>query len=261
MSVTDGEEGFTSTLSLAGRVALVTGAGGAGVGGLGVVFATALAAAGASVVVSDIDGDAAQAVAGALSAKGGKAIGCQVDVTKDADVHALVDLAQSTYGGVDILVNNAGLARGRWSLGIDLSTEEWQQIFSVNVVGAVVCARACRPAMVARGRGVIVNITSMGAYRESGAYSVSKAALASLNNLLAAELGPDNIRVNAIAPGMMTAKLAPEQVARVVSEQKLQRQGSPRDLVGALLYLCSDSSSFVTGTTIRVDGGMIRGHI
>jgi 3-oxoacyl-[acyl-carrier protein] reductase len=101
----------------------------------------------------------------------------------------------------------------------------------------------------------------MRAYRESGAYSVSKAALASLNNLLAAELGPDNIRVNAIAPGMMTAKLPPDQVAGVIASQKLRRQGNPSDLVGALLYLCSDSSSFVTGTTIRVDGGMIRGHI
>jgi NAD(P)-dependent dehydrogenase (short-subunit alcohol dehydrogenase family) len=226
-----------------------------------VVFASALASAGAAVVVSDIDGKAAQAVADELVASGGQAIGCRVDVTSDEDVRAMVDLAQRTYGGVDILVNNAGLARGRWSLGIELSTEEWKQILAVNVVGAVVCARACREAMVSRGGGVVVNITSMGAYRESGAYSVSKAALASLNNLLAAELGPDNIRVNAIAPGMMTAKLPPDQVAGVIASQKLRRQGNPSDLVGALLYLCSDSSSFVTGTTIRVDGGMIRGHI
>ncbi|WP_327176324.1 SDR family NAD(P)-dependent oxidoreductase [Mycolicibacterium setense] len=229
--------------------------------GLGVVFAGALASAGAAVVVSDIDGEAAQAVADGLVTNGGRAIGCRVDVTRDEDARAMVDLAKREFGGVDILVNNAGLARGRWSLGIELSTDEWNQIFAVNVVGAVVCARACRESMTSRGGGVVVNLTSMGAYRESGAYSVSKAALASLNNLLAAELGPDNIRVNAIAPGMMTAKLPPEQVERVVSGQKLQRQGSPADLVGALLYLCSDSSSFMTGSTIRVDGGMIRGHI
>lgn len=261
MSLDDNGYGPNSTGGLTGRTAIVTGAGGAGVGGLGVVFADALAAAGAAVVVADIDGEAAGNIADRITANGGRAVGCHVDISNDDDALAMVELARSTFGGVDILVNNAGLARGRWSLGIDLTTEEWNQIFSVNVVGAVVCTRACRAVLAETGRGVVVNVTSMGAYRESGAYSVTKAALASLNNLLAAELGADNIRVNALAPGMMTAKLPPEQVARVVSEQKLKRQGTPHDLVGALLYLCSDSSSFVTGTTIRVDGGMIRGHI
>lgn len=246
---------------LEGRTAIVTGAGGAGAGGLGVVFAEALAVAGAAVVVADLDRSAAEVVAESLRARGLQAMACQVDVREDEGASAMVAAAQEAFGGVDILVNNAGLARGRWSLGLELSTAEWLEILAVNTLGSLVCSRAARPAMVARGAGSIVNITSMGAYAEAGAYSVSKAALASLTNVLSAELGPDGIRVNALAPGMMTAQLPPEHIAALLSQQKLNRQGEPADLVGALLFLCSDRSGFVTGTTIRVDGGLVKGHL
>ena len=247
--------------ALAGKVAIVTGAGGAGVGGLGVVFANALAEAGAMVAVSDVDGDAAARVGRELTSRGHRAIGIPADVTNDDDISSMVAAAATEFGGVDILVNNAGLARGKWNEGLALSREDWTTIFGVNTLAPLVCARACRATMASRGGGAIVNLASMAAYGESGAYSVTKLAVVGMTKVLAAELAADNIRVNAIAPGMMTAKLPPEQIEAVVRLQKLPRQGTAQDLVGALLFLCSDQSSFVTGQTILVDGGAVRGHV
>jgi NAD(P)-dependent dehydrogenase (short-subunit alcohol dehydrogenase family) len=246
---------------LAGRTAIVTGAGGAGVGGLGVVYARALAEQGAAVVVSDIDGDAARRVADELVAAGHRAIGVGADVANEADVIAMAAAATDAFGGIDILVNNAGLARGKWSEGLALSAEDWMTILAVNTLAPLLCARACRASMVARGGGVIVNQTSMAAYGEYGAYSVTKLALVGITNVLSAELGGDGIRVNAIAPGVMTGKIPAELLQSQLALQKLNRRGTPEDLVGALLFLCSDRSSFITGQTILVDGGAIRGHV
>lgn len=247
-------------MELAGKVAIVTGAGGVGVGGLGVVYARALAEAGASVVVSDIDEGGAKAVAAALVADGHRAIGVKADVSREPEVEAMVAQAIQAFGTVDILVNNAGLARGKWSDGLALSAADWNRIWEVNTLSALLCARACRPAMSQRG-GAIVNQASMAAYMEAGAYSVTKLALVGMTNILATELAGEGIRVNAIAPGMMSGKLPPEQVAGMLASQRMQRQGSAEDLVGTLLYLCSDRSSFVTGQTILVDGGAIRGRM
>ncbi|MCB0997166.1 MAG: SDR family oxidoreductase [Acidimicrobiales bacterium] len=246
---------------LDGKIAIVTGAGGAGVGGLGVVYARALATAGATVVVNDLDGDAARAIAAELEADGHRALGIGADVADEAEVLQMVATTVDAFGGVDILVNNAGLARDKWSLGLDLSTEDWMRILAVNTLAPLVCARACRPHMVARGGGVIVNQTSSAAYMEVGAYSVTKLALVGITNVLSTELGSDNIRVNAIAPGVMTAKIPPELLAEQLALQKLSRQGRPEDLVGGLLYLCSDRSSFMTGQTLLIDGGVIHGHV
>ena len=248
-------------MELEGKIAIVTGAGGAGVGGLGVVYAEALAEAGAAVVVGDIDGDAAVRVENDLVRKGHRAIGVGADVADESDVIAMVGAAVDAFGGVDILVNNAGLARGKWSEGLELSAEDWMTILAVNTLAPLLCARACRPSMVGRGGGVIINQTSNAAYGEYGAYSVTKLALIGITNILSAELGADNIRVNAIAPGVMTAKIPPELLAQQLALQKLRRQGNPQDLIGALLFLCSDRSSFVTGQTILVDGGSIHGHV
>jgi NAD(P)-dependent dehydrogenase (short-subunit alcohol dehydrogenase family) len=248
-------------MELEGKIAIVTGAGGAGVGGLGVVYAEALAEAGAAVVVSDIDGDAAVRVANDLVSRGHRAIGVGTDVASEPEVIAMVAASVDAFGGVDILVNNAGLARGKWSEGLELGAEDWMRILAVNTLAPLLCARACRASMVARGGGVIVNQTSNAAYGEYGAYSVTKLALIGITNILSAELGADNIRVNAIAPGVMTAKIPPELLAQQLALQKLRRQGNPQDLIGALLFLCSDRSSFVTGQTILVDGGSIHGHV
>ncbi len=243
---------------LEGKVAIVTGAGGAGVGGLGVVYAQALAAESAAVVVSDIDGEAAVRTAECIVSTGARAIGVRCDVTSVEDIDAMVHAAVDAFGGVDILVNNAGLARGKWSEALILSSEEWMEILAVNTVAPIICAKACAESMRARGGGVIVNQSSNGALMDAGAYTVSKLALNGVTRVLADEFASDNIRVNGIAPGMMTAKLPEEQVRTLLARQTVQRQGQPEDLVGLLLYLCSDESSFMNGQTVVIDGGMAR---
>ena len=245
-------------MKLEGKVAIVTGAGGAGVGGLGVVYAQALASEGAAVVVADIDGEAAGRVADGIAATGAQAIGVRCDVTSGDDIDAMVQAAIGAFGGVDILVNNAGLARGKWSDASTLSADEWMQILAVNTVAPVMCAIACREPMRRRGGGVIVNQSSNGALIDAGAYTVSKLALNGVTKVLADEFSSDNIRVNGIAPGVMTAKLPEEQVQRLLARQTIRRPGQPEDLVGLLLYLCSDESSFINGQTVVIDGGMAR---
>jgi NAD(P)-dependent dehydrogenase (short-subunit alcohol dehydrogenase family) len=246
---------------LEGKVAIVTGAGGAGVGGLGVTYAQALGAEGAAVVVADIDGAAAELVAGELVRNGARAIGVGCDVTVDDDIDAMVRATCTEIEGVDLLVNNAGLARGKWTEGSTLATTDWMHILAVNTVAPIACARACRPVMRARGGGVIVNQSSSGAYMESGAYTVSKAALNAVTRTLAAEFADDGIRVNGIAPGMMTAKLPPDLIEAMLSRQTVRRPGQPDDLIGALLFLCSEQSAFVNGQTLLVDGGVARGGL
>ena len=245
-------------MKLAGKVAIVTGAGGAGVGGLGVTYVQALAANGALVVVSDLDGEAAQRTAADLVSGGGQAIGVRCDVASDDDIDAMVSAAIAAFGGIDILVNNAGLARGKWNEMSTLSRQDWRYIMDVNTIAPVRCSAAVRPVMRARGGGCIVNQSSNGSQMEAGSYTVSKYAIDAVTRVLAAEFAEDNIRVNGIAPGMMTAKMPPAQVQSLLARQTVHRQGRPEDLVGALLYLCSDDSAFVNGQTITVDGGMAR---
>jgi 3-oxoacyl-[acyl-carrier protein] reductase len=240
-------------MQLAGKVALVTGAG----TNLGKTYAFALASEGASVVIGDLDGASAKAAAAELRDTGAQAIGLEMDVADDGHVQAAVDAAVAEFGGVDILVNNAGLARGRWNLCSELSTEEWMHICRVNVVAPVVCARACRPLMARRGGGVIVNQSSMAGYHQiSGAYGVSKLAISGLTVALANEFADDNIRVNGIAPGMMNGRLPQEIIDNMVRQQRVRRRGAPDDLVGALLFLCTEASAFMTGQTLIVDGGV-----
>jgi NAD(P)-dependent dehydrogenase (short-subunit alcohol dehydrogenase family) len=248
-------------VELGGKVAIVTGAGGAGVGGLGVTYAHALAEEGAAVVVADIDGAAAARVADDLGRDRARAIGVACDVTVDDDIEAMVRAASDAFGGVDILVNNAGLARGKWNEGATLGTDDWMHILAVNTVAPIACARACRPVMRARGGGVIVNQSSSGAYMEAGAYTVSKAALNAVTRVLAAEFADDGIRVNGLAPGMMTAQLPPEMIDAMLARQTVRRPGRPDDLIGALLFLCSERSAFVNGQTLLVDGGVARGGL
>ncbi len=244
-------------MKLAERVAIVTGAG----SGLGRMYAETLLAEGALVSISDIDGRLARETANELTRNGppgARAIGFEVDVASDHQIEHMVEATVAQLGGVDILVNNAGLARGRWGLTTELTTAEWHQILAVNVVGMVSCARAVRPHFQARGAGVIVNQSSMGAYMFSGAYGVSKLAVNGLTGAMAEELAPDNIRVNGIAPGMMSQRLPDELVASVLANQLIARRGRPEDLRGVLVFLCSDDSAFMTGQTMLVDGGSIR---
>jgi 3-oxoacyl-[acyl-carrier protein] reductase len=249
----------------ADKVVIVTGAG----NGIGREYARAFAAEGAAVVVADID-DAgvattvAQIVDDDVGHLGtGRAIGVHCDVANEADVAAMARSALDTFGGIDVLVNNAGLHLGRFNETSTLPPSEWRRILDVNVVGALLCATACRPSMAERGGGVIINQSSMAAYLPAGgAYGVSKLALNGLTMSLAAELGPEGTRVVGIAPGMIGSPavlehLAPEHKDLVTRGQMVKRFGEMRDLVGVVLFLASSDAAFITAQTYTVDGGFI----
>jgi 3-oxoacyl-[acyl-carrier protein] reductase len=247
-------------VELEGKTAIVTGGG----SGLGAVYARAFAAEGASVVVADIDSGSAARVAAEVTEAGGRAIGIEVDTSNEPAVAAMVRAADETYGGVDILVNNAGWRPRPAGHHYDdfpetLTSKEWLRVLEVNVVGSLICAQACRPSMAGRGGGVIVNVSSNAAYSAGGgAYGTSKLAVNALTISLAEEFAGDNIRVNALAPGVMTQRADSAIVQEVVARQIIKRNGRPEDLLGPLLFLCTDRSAFITGQTILVDGGQVR---
>jgi NAD(P)-dependent dehydrogenase (short-subunit alcohol dehydrogenase family) len=241
------------------KVAIVTGA---AVGGIGEAYAAALSGAGASVVCADIDGAGAEAAAKGI---GNDAIAVTVDITDPDAVASMVAAATDRFGGVDILVNNAALMEQ--IVGERLSTiavERWNQILAVNVTGALLCSQAVVPAMQARGGGAIVNQSSGGAWASPGTYSLTKLAIVALTHGLASELGPLNIRVNAIAPGMTESAagqrlIPPDSPFREMlkANAPLKPFGEPDELCGPLLLLCSDAGSWMTGQTLNVDGGWV----
>ncbi|HCW62005.1 MULTISPECIES: SDR family oxidoreductase [Sphingobium] len=249
---------------LDGKVAIVTGAGGRG-NNIGRAYATGLAAAGAAVVVADINGEGAHLVADEIVAAGGKAIAVQVDITDLAAVDAMVAAAQAEFGGVDILVNNAALMVE--SVGtplLDMPVDAWRRLMEVNLQGAVNCCRAALPLLEKSGNGRIVNQLSAGAFPAQTAYGVSKVAMLGLTTTLATELGPKGIAVNAIAPGMTQSDagkmLTPDEgplVDMMKMRIPLRMKGQPDELVGALLLLCSPAGAWITGQTINIDGGWV----
>ena len=249
---------------LDGKVAIVTGTGGRG-NNIGRAYATGLAAAGAAVVVADINGEGAHLVADEIVAAGGKAIAVQVDITDLAAVDAMVAAAQAEFGGVDILVNNAALMVE--SVGtplLDMPVDAWRRLMEVNLQGAVNCCRAALPLLEKSGNGRIVNQLSAGAFPAQTAYGVSKVAMLGLTTTLATELGPKGIAVNAIAPGMTQSDagkmLTPDEgplVDMMKMRIPLRMKGQPDELVGALLLLCSPAGAWITGQTINIDGGWV----
>jgi NAD(P)-dependent dehydrogenase (short-subunit alcohol dehydrogenase family) len=239
-------------------VAFITGAG----IGFGRAFARALAAEGASVVIADVDADAGTALAGEMEAAGNPALAVGCDVADEHQVHAAIDATVERFGGVDILINNAGKHLMKYNQPFAvLERAEVRALFDVNVIGVVNCSVAARPSMAARGGGVMLNISSMASYLSATPYAVSKLAVRGLTVAFATEFASDGIRVNAIAPGLMAtenaiADLPQEIVDHIVDDQQLvHRLGTMDDIVRAMLYLCSDESSFVTGETLRVTGG------
>jgi NAD(P)-dependent dehydrogenase (short-subunit alcohol dehydrogenase family) len=249
---------------LDGKVAIVTGAGGRG-NSIGRAYAMGLAAAGASVVVADLNALGAQSVADEIVATGGNAIGVQVDVANEASTLAMAAAASSALGGVDILVNNAALMVDVSYDSLDkVSIEAWNKAFAVNVNGALLCARAVAPSMRERGGGRIVNQSSGGAFPASSLYGITKLALVGLTTALAKQYGKDQISCNAIAPGNVTSdagKMLVPDDSPFIQLLKMTCAGRPRgepdELVGTLLLLCSDAGAWITGQTIHVDGGWV----
>jgi 3-oxoacyl-[acyl-carrier protein] reductase len=240
------------------KIALVTG----GARGFGLGFAKALCAAGASVVIMDRDEDEARRAAASLSIDGGKCIALPCDVSDEQAVDAAVAYVADSLGGIDILINNAGLLANRYSQDFSvIARADVRSVLEVNVMGVINCSVAVRPVMARRGGGVILNLASIAGYTIPGPYGLSKLAVRGLTVSLAREFAPDNIRVNAIAPGLMATEsvmddLPADMVDHFINDlQLLKRQGLPRDIVDAAMFLCSDKASFITGETLRVSGG------
>jgi NAD(P)-dependent dehydrogenase (short-subunit alcohol dehydrogenase family) len=245
---------------LDGRVAIITGA----ARGLGAAYAKAFASEGAAVCVSDVLDPSA--TVGAIEAAGGKAIGITADVTDMDACEVLAAQTRKAFGGVDVLVNNAALfvdiPRRTF---LDIDTEEWDKVMAVNVRGSFNCAKAVLPAMQKQGGGSIINISSSTALKGipfTLHYVTSKGAIIAMTRALAREVGGDNIRVNALAPGLTKSEavVAQDDVFAPYHEASLKgrafkRDQHPDDMIGAALFLASDDSSFVTGQLMVIDGG------
>lgn len=245
---------------LEGKVVVVTGAG----SGIGRAMALGAGAEGAAVVVADRNPDGGEETVALLRAQG--AIGSfeRVDVASPAESEALIAATTTRYGRVDGLLCNAGV--NRIAPALSVSEQDWDWVTSVNLRGAFFCAQAAARRMVAQGAGSIVFTSSQLAdfpRRQMPAYIASKAALLGLTRCLALEWGEHGVRVNAIQPGVIGTPLNavrlqdPSERARDEARVALGRLGRPADIVGAAIFLLSDESAYVTGASIRVDGGWL----
>ena len=240
------------------RTALITG----GAIGFGRAFAGALAAEGANLVLADIDVAGAERTAAELVSAGAHAIAVDCDVADAEAVDVAVGTATAEFGGIDIVINNAGLHLMKYNQPFRaLSRNEIRGLFDVNVMGVINVTLACRESMADRGGGVVLNISSMAGYMSATPYAVSKLTVRGLTVAFANELAPDRIRVNAIAPGLMNTENALADLPTPLIDEFVQRLqlvhrlGTMDDVVSAMLFLCSDEASFITGETLKVSGG------
>lgn len=241
-----------------GRTAVITG----GAIGFGRAFARALVAEGAGVAIADIDVDTAERTAAELVSMGGAAIAVDCDVGDSARVDAAVDATIDRFGGVDIVINNAGLHLTKYNQPFGaLSRKDIRDLFDVNVMGIINVTLACLDSMRQRGGGVVLNISSMASYLSATPYAVSKLTVRGLTVAFATELAQDRVRVNAIAPGLMNTENALADLPQPLIDefthrrQLIRRLGTMDDVVSAMLFLCSDEASFITGETLKVSGG------
>ncbi len=245
---------------LQNRVIVVAGAGGIGSG-----LARRYAAEGAAVVIGDLDADGARALAAEIAASGGRATGTHLDGGDDASIKALVDLAVSSYGGLDgFHANYASFKDGESGEDIlGLPMEVYDEVMHVNARGFVLCTRHAVPAMLARGGGAMVYTTTGGAYQGEPvrcAYAMSKSAVHALVRHVARRFGPQGIRANAIAPGVIAHgrfhEVLSEEVKDTLRQTNLVKTfGTPEDIAAMGALLMSDDGAFVTGQVISVDGG------
>jgi NAD(P)-dependent dehydrogenase (short-subunit alcohol dehydrogenase family) len=257
---------------LAGKIALVTGAGSIGPGwGNGKAAAVLFAREGATVVACDINREAAEETAELVRREGTQALAIQADVTSAEEVEATVAEAIRTFGGIDILHNNVGTL----SLGgpVEASLESWRRVMDINVTSMFLTCKYVLPGMVERRRGAIVNVSSIVAITSVGphyaSYSASKAAVNQLTRAVAIEYAPHGIRANAIMPGLMRTPMVEKTLGAGMNPQEIDdllrrreaicplgRMGDAWDVAKAALFLASDDAAYVTGHILTVDGGL-----
>jgi len=244
--------------ALEGRVAVITGSG----RNIGRAIALRLASEGAAIVVNARSNQAeVDAVVAEIVAVGGRAVGCLADVTQEADVARLIDMAVTTFGGLDILVNNAAVRHEKPFA--ETSLADWRRILGIILDGAFLCARAAVPHLVKSGQGAIVNIGGMtgGSGAPGRAHVVTgKAGLEGLTKALAWEFAAENVVVNLVHPGMVDTKRNPSTVSAEPAHHKvhkplLGRRGKPEEIAAVVAMLCGPDGRFTTGQVIHVNGG------
>lgn len=248
-----------SNFRLDDHVAVITGAG----AGIGRAIAETFASAGAAIIVSDRDDDAARAVAAAIEAHGGKAAAVVCDVTKEEDLAQLVQEAVQRFGKLTILVSNAG---GGGPKPFDMPMADFQRAFDLNVFSLFRLAQLAAPEMEKAGGGSMLAITSMAGENKNvrmAAYGSSKAATNHLVRNIAFDLGPKGIRINGIAPGAtrtdaLNSVLNPDIEKAMLAHTPIHRLGEPQDMANAALFLCSPAASWISGQILTVSGGGVQ---
>jgi NAD(P)-dependent dehydrogenase (short-subunit alcohol dehydrogenase family) len=257
-------------MELSGQIALVTGAG----QGIGKASALALARAGADVVAADINSETAKETAAGITALGRRSLALQADIGSVADIDRMVAEAVAAFGRIDILVNNAGVTRRAYIM--DLTEEDWDRIHRVNAKGVFFCLQRVAREMIPRRSGRIINIASIAGKGFAGTsnaiYAASKGAVISLTKTAAQQLGPHNLNVNAVCPGIVRTKLY-DDLIRVIAQKEsistdealrralkivpLERANEPEDIAAIIVFLASPGARNITGQSLNVDGGLV----
>ncbi len=248
--------GVSGYESLDGKVVLVTGAG----GGIGRSIAERFSSVGAKLVINDVSADSVDDVVQSIGAAGGTAMGAVADVSSSEAVGVMIDAVMAEHGRIDVVVNNAGLVSPMLHF-FEADEAWWRRIIDVNLTGHFIVSHPAARIMAKQGGGVIINMSSGGAtraHRAFTAYDATKGGIEALTRAMALDLGPYNIRVNALMPGSIdTSGLGLDDRKLRGENVPLGRIGEPIDMTGAALFLASDDASYITGDVIRIDGGML----
>ncbi|MBU7572608.1 MAG: SDR family oxidoreductase [Hydrogenophaga sp.] len=244
-------------LGLKDRVAIVTGS----ARGIGAETARTLAQEGMAVVITDLDGDAAQETAKGIMAQGGRAIATACDVRNEQQVKAMVAAGHEAFGRIDVLVNNAGLVKDRTLLKMDEA--DWDLVLDVTLKGAFHCCRAALPHMIEKGWGRVINISSRALFGNPGQanYSTAKAGIVGFTSAMSYEVARKGVTVNAIAPGYIETEYIKSLPnfdtiqANVLAKNQVSFPGQPSDVGDAVAFIASERARYITGTTLFVTGG------